>query len=526
MEFRTFVFILFTGLYLEALALQILRLYSLKRPVPENVSDMYGQRSYARWKSCQRHLIKFSMVRFSVYYVYFLTLLFAASSSLFRFGSFGSTLLRASLLGFIMLCCYLVPACKITIQKEYGLSQQNTKELVRYGLISFILAFAACIVCETCVPRQVSDHNISNTPVSLPFLLILAFACLAIRNTVRATKQYRRCFPIGDQKLTCELRQLAQTSGASNVEFHKVYCVNGNMDAGIFRFFRRKVIIFDATTINSLDNESICAIAAHELGHAVNRHIASTNILKAVCVGCAVILGWSYLSFISTFSSLSYQLQTVWGFRLLLEILIGVPACIMIMNKIRQIEELKADIYASKTKYGNVFISALKRSEKNVIHELNPHPLLLLLTSDYPSLSQRIVRIEKTLNYRNQISLTQHNLLKEETEMDHDEHFVSPDNQNTSKDNKGEIDNIVILNDQDGNEIQFEFLDIVECDGRKYLVLLPLEDADNGQVAIFRIEGDGEDETYIGVDSVEEAEMVFKLFREQCKDDFNFLDEN
>ena len=76
-----------------------------------------------------------------------------------------------------------------------------------------------------------------------------------------------------------------------------------------------------------------------------------------------------------------------------------------------------------------------------------------------------------------------------------------------------ELDNIIVLNDEDGNEVEFEFLDIVELDDKEYIVLLPVEEADNGEVVIFRVEGNDDDESYIGVDNDEEAEKVFKAFK-------------
>ena len=33
-----------------------------------------------------------------------------------------------------------------------------------------------------------------------------------------------------------------------------------------------------------------------------------------------------------------------------------------------------------------------------------------------------------------------------------------------------ELDNIVVLNDEEGNEVQFEFLDLVELDDEEYVV--------------------------------------------------------
>ena len=54
-----------------------------------------------------------------------------------------------------------------------------------------------------------------------------------------------------------------------------------------------------------------------------------------------------------------------------------------------------------------------------------------------------------------------------------------------------ELDNIVILNDEDGNEVKFEFLDLIDLDDEEYVVLLPItEDGeeDEGEVVIIKLE--------------------------------------
>ena len=88
-----------------------------------------------------------------------------------------------------------------------------------------------------------------------------------------------------------------------------------------------------------------------------------------------------------------------------------------------------------------------------------------------------------------------------------------------------ELDNIVILNDEEGNEVEFEFLDVIELDGNEYVILLPVAEIENGEVVIFRIEGEGENESYYGLDDEAEAERVFQAFKEKAKDDFDFVDE-
>ena len=94
-----------------------------------------------------------------------------------------------------------------------------------------------------------------------------------------------------------------------------------------------------------------------------------------------------------------------------------------------------------------------------------------------------------------------------------------------------ELDNIVILNDEDGNEVKFEFLDLVELDDEEYVVLLPVTEEgeeDEGEVVILKVEDnddeESEEESYVSVEDEETLNKVFEIFKEKFKDDFDFVD--
>ena len=94
-----------------------------------------------------------------------------------------------------------------------------------------------------------------------------------------------------------------------------------------------------------------------------------------------------------------------------------------------------------------------------------------------------------------------------------------------------ELDNIVILNDEDGNEVKFEFLDLIELDDEEYVVLLPVTDEgeeDEGEGVILKVEDnddeDSEEESYVSVEDEETLNKVFEIFKEKFKDDFDFVD--
>lgn len=95
--------------------------------------------------------------------------------------------------------------------------------------------------------------------------------------------------------------------------------------------------------------------------------------------------------------------------------------------------------------------------------------------------------------------------------------------------NEGEeLDNIIILNDEDGNEVEFEFLDLIEYEGEEYVVLLPVEEEteEPGEVVILKLEDtESEDEeSYVSVEDEEVLNKVFEKFKEKFEDEFNFVD--
>ncbi len=94
-----------------------------------------------------------------------------------------------------------------------------------------------------------------------------------------------------------------------------------------------------------------------------------------------------------------------------------------------------------------------------------------------------------------------------------------------------ELDNIIILNDEEGNEVKFEFLDLIELDNEEYVVLLPVTEEgeeEEGEVVILKVEDtddeDAEEESYVSIEDEEILNKVFEIFKEKFKDDFDFVD--
>ncbi len=83
-------------------------------------------------------------------------------------------------------------------------------------------------------------------------------------------------------------------------------------------------------------------------------------------------------------------------------------------------------------------------------------------------------------------------------------------------------DNIIVLTDDQGNDVRFEFLDLIEFEGEEYVVLLPEE---GDEVVILRVESTDDDtESYTSVDDERTLMTLFEIFKEKFKDEFNFVD--
>lgn len=95
-------------------------------------------------------------------------------------------------------------------------------------------------------------------------------------------------------------------------------------------------------------------------------------------------------------------------------------------------------------------------------------------------------------------------------------------------DTKGFVDNtdddgtLITLTDDEGNEVEFEFLDVVEYNGEEFIVLIE-NDEEADEVVILKIsEIDEETEEYVSVDDEELLQTVFDIFKQKYQGDISF----
>ena len=83
---------------------------------------------------------------------------------------------------------------------------------------------------------------------------------------------------------------------------------------------------------------------------------------------------------------------------------------------------------------------------------------------------------------------------------------------------------ILTLTDENGQDVDFEYLDCIEYEGKEYLVLIPADEAD-GHIVILEIEPiDEENENYLSVEDETVLNTVYEMFKEKYSDVLTFED--
>ena len=82
---------------------------------------------------------------------------------------------------------------------------------------------------------------------------------------------------------------------------------------------------------------------------------------------------------------------------------------------------------------------------------------------------------------------------------------------------------LITLEDEEGNEIEFEFLDVVEYEGEEYVVLIE-NDEDADEVVILKINViDDDTEEYASIEDEELLEKLFEIFKSKYEGDIDFV---
>lgn len=87
-----------------------------------------------------------------------------------------------------------------------------------------------------------------------------------------------------------------------------------------------------------------------------------------------------------------------------------------------------------------------------------------------------------------------------------------------------EESSILTLTDENGQDVDFEYLDCLTYQDKEYLILMPADEAET-QIVILEVEPvDDENENYLAVEDEAVLDAVYGMFKEKYKDVLTFED--
>lgn len=395
--------VLLRGVY--SIILNLFERKSAKNPIPENVSDVYDEETYSKWKNYQAEHAGLELISDVVSLVISLTMLatniYSAFASLFPDGYFwqiASIVLLETAVDTVVGIFFSYRSTMV-IEQKYGFNKSTIKtfivDKIRGFIISLLLGlFLAFLIFG--LHQSFGDAVIIFFTVAMfLFSLLLSFLSPIL------SRIGNKFTPLADGELREKLMALLTSHGykVKEIQVMDASRRTTKLNAYFSGIGSTKTIVLYDNLVNAMDTDEICAVFAHELGHGMHKDVPKLQafntinmLLMAVAVWISLREGGLHTAF--GFDGVNY------GFAYILTgIFISLiqPLTSILMNAVSRRAEYRADAQAVTEGYGRPMITVLKKLARENFAELAPTRVSVLLHYSHPPLSERIAAVEKKL---------------------------------------------------------------------------------------------------------------------------------
>lgn len=398
--------------YLFELLLDVLNLGHMSKAIPNILGDVYDADTYTKQQQYKTETTKFSFIIGALsFVVIFLVLYFGLLGKLhayitqFELGSVFTTLAFFGVL-FIVSQLLSMPFSiwsTFVIEEKYGFNRVTPRLFVFDFLKSILLAvtLGGGLIALITLVFQASGQWF--WLIALAIMLLFSLLASALYSRV-IVPLFNKQTPLTSGELYDDIKELAQEVG---FPVNKIFVIDGSKrsskaNAYFTGFGRnRRVVLYD-TLINSMQNNEILAVLAHEIGHYKKKHMWLNFALGGVQMAIILYIFNLFAQSTDLPIALGYSNATEPIFHLSLiafgllfspiEHIIGIATNLMSRRM-----EYQADEFASNLNYGNELISALKKLSKESLSNLTPHPTYVFVNYSHPTLFQRAKKILGTV---------------------------------------------------------------------------------------------------------------------------------
>ena len=383
------------------------------KPLPENVRDIYDADEYAKWRSYKAENTRLGAVEsfctFAVTLLLFATNVFSAVYYAFvdAFGGFegiggnipASVVTLALYTVLISVLSIPFDYCgSMVIEEKYGFNRTTKKTFFLdflKNLIANLIINLGLYIIAVLLYRGMGKYFI--IPV-FAFLAVFTLAVSAL--SLPMQKIFNKFTPLDNCELRASLAELFENNGYSLGE---VYVMDASRRTtkvnafctGIGKF--KNIVLYD-NLVNNYSPDEIKAVFAHELGHYKHKDTAKMTIYSLFMMLCLTVV----ISSLVLLPAVSVD----YGFEVTNVMFALISAMSVVMTPIMTLltipssilgrrYEYRADRFAAENDCSDALISSLKKLTRDNMGDLNPHPAIVFLEHNHPTLSQRISAIER-----------------------------------------------------------------------------------------------------------------------------------
>lgn len=379
------------------------------KPIANSIKDIYDEDRYQKWLAYSLDTHRFSTIKKGITLAILLILFFTnVFSYLVTFtNGLSNSILMSNLLflGIYMLFQMIISIPfdyyeNFVIEEKYGFNKTTQKTFILDIIrnIVLIVILGGGVVSLLYIPYDLYRDKIwLFTLFTWLGALFVVFILIAALNKL-LVRIFNKLTPLPEGTLRDRIEKLATSVGFN---LKALYVMDASKRSTKLNAFfsgmgkMKEVVLFD-TLIEKMSEDEIVAVLAHELGHAVHKDTFRMFFQQALLFGLfAVLFG---LIFQNAVLFTAFGLSDIhFGFGLILfgilvsplNLILGIP-----LSYLSRKAEYKADLFAVKLTNKPSMISALKVLSREVLVNLNPHPLAVILYYSHPPMKERIEAIE------------------------------------------------------------------------------------------------------------------------------------
>jgi len=278
------------------------------------------------------------------------------------------------------------------IEEKYGFNRSGLGTFIFDRVLSLVLEFGLSFGIGSLILSLHNNLGAYMIAVFAAAVFIVSFLISFFYPIL--TRVANKFTPLPDGELKNKLMALLEKHGyrVKAIEIMDASRRTTKTDAYFTGFGKLKTIVLYDNLVNSMTEDEICAIFAHEMGHGIHKDTLRSQLGSFFYMLIIGTIAWLAASIPTLYTELGFT-GVNYGFTfVVIGLCLGIlqPLFSLIQNYLSRKAEYRADNQAVLEGYGEAMISSLKKLAKDNFANLSPSEIDVVLEYDHPPINKRI----------------------------------------------------------------------------------------------------------------------------------------